>query len=349
MISIRNLRVRVGGFQLQDINIDVQSGEYFIVLGPTGAGKTLLLETIAGFHPVLQGSMWINDKEITGLTPEKRGIGIVYQDQVLFPHLSVRGNIAFGLKSLRCPKNEIMTRVNNIAQLWDITDLLPRNPSTLSGGEKQKVALARALVMEPAVLLLDEPLSALDIETKERMQRQLIDIHLRLKLTIIHVSHDFEEAVVLGSRVAVMSDGQIVQVGIPDDVLRRPNSEFVARFALSRNVFSGQAEDAGNDYAVVNIEGTRILAATCLRGAVRISIRPEDILLCREPPQSTMENVFGGTFTDVVDRGTLIHVTVRVPPDFICCATRQAFEALKLSKGSKAWVAFKASSAHAFK
>ena len=162
-----------------------------------------------------------------------------------------------------------MTRVNSIAQVWDITDLLPRNPSTLSGGEKQKVALARALVMEPAVLLLDEPLSALDIETKERMQRELIDIHRRLKLTIIHVTHDFEEAMVLGSRVAVMNDGQIVQVGIPDDVLRHPNSEFVAKFALSRNVFSGQADDAGNGYAVVNIDGTKILASTWIerRGA----------------------------------------------------------------------------------
>jgi len=249
---------------------------------------------------------------------------------------------------LRCPKTEILARVNSLARVLDITDLLPRNPSTLSGGEKQKVALARALVVEPAVLLLDEPLSALDIETKERMQRELIDIHRRLKLTIIHVTHDFEEAIVLGSRVAVMSDGQIVQVGRPDDVLHRPNSEFVARFALSRNIFSGQAEDVGNGYALVNIGGTKILAPAGLGGVVRISIRPEDILIFGEPPRSTIENMFGGTITEIVDRGTLVHVTIRVPPDFICYATRRAFESLKLSVGMSAWIAFWASDVHVF-
>ncbi len=348
MIKIDRLKVSLGKFLLHDINLDVDAGEYFIVLGPTGAGKTVLLEAIAGLHRTQEGAISINGRDVTKLEPEKRGIVIAYQDQALFPHLSVEENIAFGLKSLRYPKNEILTRVENIAQVLDITDLLLRNPSTLSGGEKQKVALARALVVEPAVLLLDEPLSALDIETKERMQRELINIHRRLKLTIIHVTHDFEEAMVLGSRVAVMNDGQILQVGIPDDVLRRPNSEFVAKFALSRNIFSGQAIDEGNGYTVIQVDGTKIMASARWGGSVRISIRPEDIIIFQERPQSAIENMFRGSITEIVNRGTLVYITVRVPPDFVCYATRRAFDSLKLSVGTSAWITFSASDVHVF-
>jgi len=234
MISIKNLKVNLGDFLLQNINLDIEPGEYFIVLGPTGAGKTVLLESIAGLYPVLEGEVWIGDKEITDLSPEKREIGIVYQDQVLFPHLSVEKNIAFGLKMRKCPKNEAKAKIDAIVEVVGISHLLRRSPATLSGGEKQKVALARALVTEPKVLLLDEPLSALDPETREKMQGELREMHRKVVVTIIHVTHDFEEAIALGHRVAVLNDGCIAQMGTPEEFLRRPSSEFVARFALSR-------------------------------------------------------------------------------------------------------------------
>jgi ABC-type Fe3+/spermidine/putrescine transport system ATPase subunit len=176
MIAIKNLKVDLGGFLLQNISLDIEPGEYFIVLGPTGAGKTVLLESIAGLYPVLDGEVWIGDKKITGLSPEKREIGIVYQDQGLFPHLSVERNIAFGLKMRKCPKNEAKAKIDAIVDVVGVSHLLKRSPITLSGGEKQKVALARALVTEPKVLLLDEPLSALDPETRERMQEELREI-----------------------------------------------------------------------------------------------------------------------------------------------------------------------------
>ena len=348
MISINGLNVDLGSFMLRNITLDIETGEYFIILGPTGAGKTVLLEAIAGLYPILEGTVSVNGRDISRLNPEKRGICIVYQDQVLFPHLSVKENIAFGLKSMKCPKSEVKPRVDAMADLLGITHLLQRNTTTLSGGEKQKVALARALVTEPAVLLLDEPLSAMDPETREGMQRELADIHRRLKVTFIHVTHDFEEAVALGHRVAVLNEGRIVQVGKPEDVLRQPNSEFVARFALSRNIFAGEVSNANNGHALVDIGSVELMAVTDLRGKIHLSLRPEDIFISREPLASTARNSFEGTVTDIVDKGVVAYVTVSVPPDFVCLVTRQALDELNLRKGVKVWATFKASAIHVF-
>ncbi len=348
MIIIENLKVNLGEFLLRDINLDIRQGEYFIILGPTGAGKTVLLEAIAGLHPVLEGKIWIGDREITRLNPEKRGIGIVYQDQALFPHLSVEGNIAFGLKMRKCPKDEIKAKLNAMAEIVGISHLLKRSPLTLSGGEKQKVALARALVTEPRVLLLDEPLSALDPETKERMQGELREVHRRVKVTIIHVTHDFEEAIALGHRVAVLNDGCIAQIGTPEEFLRRPSSEFVARFALSRNIFSGKVVGIEDSCVVIDIGGTKLKATTETKGEVRLSLRPEDILISLEPLQSTARNCFQGVVSEIADRGSVIYITVTLPPDFISIITRQAFDELELRKGVRVWITFKASAIHVF-
>ena len=348
MIAIKNLKVDLGDFLLQDINLDIESGEYFIILGPTGAGKTVLLEAIAGLHPVLEGRIWIDGREISRQSAEKRGIGIVYQDQVLFPHLTVEDNIAFGLKLRKCPRGEIKAKVDYMAEIVEIPHLLQRSPAMLSGGEKQKVAMARALVIEPEVLLLDEPMSALDPETRERMQGELREMHRRVKVTIIHVTHDFEEAVALGHRVAVLNDGEIVQIGSPEDFLRHPSSEFVARFALSRNIFNGKIGDTEDGCTFVDIGGVRVMAITELRGEVRLSLRPEDILISKEPFQSTARNSFQGAITDIADRGSIVYITVNVPPDFMCLITRQAFEELGLRKGMRIWITFKASAIHVF-
>jgi molybdopterin-binding protein len=348
MIAVKNLKVNLGGFFLQNINLDIRPGEYFIVLGPTGAGKTVLLEAIAGLHPVLEGEVWITNREITYLSPEKRGIGIVYQDQVLFPHLSVERNIAFGLKMRKCPRAEAKAQIEAISEVMGISHLLKRNPVTLSGGEKQKVALARALVTDPKVLLLDEPLSALDPETREKMQAELRDIHRKVGVTVIHVTHDFEEAIALAHRVAVLSDGHIAQVGTPEEFLRQPSSEFVARFALSRNIFSGTVVAAENGCALIDIGGPKLRATTEVRGEVRLSLRPEDILLSKEPLQSTARNCFLGVVTDIADRGSVSYVTVNLPPDLVCIITRQALDELELRKGVEVWTTFKASAIHVF-
>jgi len=398
MIAIKNLKVNLGDFMLQDINLNIKPGEYFIILGPTGAGKTVLLEAIAGLYPILEGEIWSDGREITRLKPEKRGISIVYQDQVLFPHFSVEKNIAFGLKMRKCPKQEIKPRIEKAVELVGITHLLQRRPTTLSGGEKQRVALARALVTEPEVLLLDEPLSALDPETKERLQQELADIHCRIsisnkkKMTILQVTHDFEEAVALGHRVAVLNNGRIAQVGTPEEVLRQPQSEFVAHFALSRNIFRGYSERRGEvnphpiplpsrerelkelpieggECSFIDIGGTKLVAVTEKKGDVRLSLRPEDILLSQEPLQSTARNSFQGTVTQIINRGIVLYVTVNVPSqceeysgrslelgqstrieghDFTCLITRQSLEELELRKGVRVWLTFKASAVHVF-
>ncbi len=240
MIQIKNLYVDLKDFRLQDINLSVSEGEYFIVLGPTGAGKTVLLESIAGLYPIKSGEIWLRGKEVTRLEPEKRGISIVYQDHALFPHLSVKDNIVFGLKLHKQTKQEAEAALDWVAGLLDVSHLLNRKPDTLSGGEQQKVALARALSIKPEVLLLDEPLSALDPETREGVQKELRQLHNRLKVTTIHVTHDFEEAIALGDHIAVLGEGCIKQVGTPEQIFRQPNSEFIARFAMARNIFAGE-------------------------------------------------------------------------------------------------------------
>ncbi|TET40089.1 MAG: ABC transporter ATP-binding protein [Dehalococcoidia bacterium] len=348
MIEIKNLSVDLGTFLLQDINLKIERGEYFIILGPTGAGKTILLESIAGLHPIKSGEIWLNGSEVTNLEPERRGIGFVYQDYALFPHLSVKGNLLFGLKQKRRSKGEMQLIVEWVTGLLGVSHLLERNPSTLSGGERQKVALARALSISPQVLLLDEPLSALDPHAREGVQQELRQIHHRLKATIVHVTHDFEEAIALGDRIAVLGEGRILQVGTPEQIFRQPNSEFVARFSMSRNIFAGEVRDADDGHVTITIEGMKLEVVTELRGKLHASLRPEDILISRELLRSSARNCLRGTITHINDRGSTLYLTVSTPLDFICLLTRRSFEEIGLRVGEEVYTTFKASAIHVF-
>ena len=348
MIQIKNLRVDLGHFLLEDVNLTVDEGEYFVVLGPTGSGKTVLLETIAGLYPVKSGEIWLGGREVTRLEPEKRNISIVYQDHVLFPHLSVAENITFGLRLHKQPHQQVTQTLNWLSDLLGIVHLLGRSPDTLSGGERQKVALARALSIKPEVLLLDEPLSALDPESREGVQRELRQIHNQLKVTTIHVTHDFEEAVALGERIAVLGEGGIKQVGTPEQIFRQPNSEFVARFAMARNIFAGEVVERDDGNTVFRTEGTELIVVTDLRGKLHASVRPEDILISPEPLRSSARNSFCGTVTSISDKGSTLYLTVTLPPDFICLVTRRSFEEMGLAEGQEVYITFKASAVHIF-
>ncbi|MEL7568865.1 MAG: ATP-binding cassette domain-containing protein [Dehalobacterium sp.] len=237
-LQVAGLHVKAGGFDLQDITFALDKQEYLIIIGPTGCGKTMLLETLAGLRKPTSGQIILDDNNITTWPPEARGLGFAYQDSLLFPFLNVKENILFGARARRRHKEEnenILHRMERLAEAMGISHLLRRFPRSLSGGEMQRVSLARAILINPPVLLLDEPLSALDPQTRHAMRELLHEVHQSEGLGIIHVTHDFNEALQLGTKVIVMNQGKILQQGAPLDVFHQPHSFFVAGFIQSKN------------------------------------------------------------------------------------------------------------------
>ena len=352
MIELKNISVEAGEFSLEDISLKVNEGEYFVILGPTGSGKTLLLETIIGIFSLKAGRVLINGVDISNNPPEKRNIGFIYQDYMLFPHLNVSDNIKFGLKSKKPGDLEIERKLNEIVNLMEIKHLLSRNVRTLSGGEQQRTALARAIVTSPDVLLLDEPLSSLDPRTRERLQFELKKIHSEIKTTTIHVTHDFEEAISLADRIAVMNCGKIVQTGTPDEIFRKPASEFVAKFVGSENLFKGNAVKLEDGIVKVKINNIEIFASSSSdkEGEVYVSIRPEDIIIlkdackCSEPAV----NRFEGKITEISGKGVLAKITVDIGVPVTVIMTRGAYLEEKFTAGSKISIIFKAMDVHVF-
>lgn len=347
MIRIEGISKDLGEFFLKDVSLEIDGGDYFMVLGPTGAGKTILLETIAGIYRPDRGRIFLNGREITGLPPRDRHIGMVYQDYMLFPHLTVEKNIAFGLRPKRISRSEAGKKAGDLAELLGISHLMHRYPGTLSGGEQQRIAIARALIVEPEVLLLDEPLSALDAETKGRLREELSKLHSLTQVTIVHVTHSFDEAFLLGNQMAIMSKGEIVQVGEPVEVFGKPNSRFVAEFLGIGNLFKGESVTE-NGLSVITIDGTRIVSAVPKPGPVHVSIRPENILVSLKPIESSARNSFTGTIQKILDGGTIIKITVGVGIPVIAAITRRSLNDMNLRKGMRVHLTFKATDVHVF-
>ncbi len=347
MIRIKNLSKKVGKFSLKEITLDIEDNEYFIILGPTGSGKTLLLECMAGLKRANDGEIWIDRINATEFPPEERNMGFVYQDYLLFPNMNVEGNIRFGLKLKNFSGNEVNEKIKKISELLQISHLLDRDPKTLSGGEQQRVALARALVIEPRALLLDEPLSALDPEVRGILQEELRRIHNKLKTTTIHVTHNFEEAISLADRIAVMNNGEIIQVGKPEEIFRKPKSEFVANFVGVENIFNGISQ-IEEDIAKIKINNVQIYAITQKTGNVRISIRPEEITLSKTMFGSSARNTFRGKIHEISNRGQLIRLIVDIGIPLSVLITRGSYEGMRLSPNANVYVSFKASGVHVF-
>ncbi|MCX7597917.1 MAG: ATP-binding cassette domain-containing protein [Armatimonadetes bacterium] len=337
MIEIRDIHKRLGDFSLRGVSVAIQEREYFVILGPTGAGKTVLLECIAGLHPVDHGQVFINGVDVTDFPPERRRISYVPQDYVLFPHLSVYENIAFSLRLLRWPADRIEARVTELTDLLRISHLLHRAPRTLSGGEQQRTALARALAPQPTALLLDEPLSALDETTRIAVGEELKTLPERFGTTLVHVCHDFEEALRLATRIGIIYQGLLVQVGTPEEVFTRPNCRFVAEFTRVRNLLPvEQWEKTAHGVLCQIAGGPRLLAAEApaWNGPVIATIRPENVVI--KPGSQGDASSFSATVTDIEVIGGAADVVLGVGELRLhALMTRQSIGQAALQVGSQ--------------
>ncbi|MDQ7779926.1 MAG: ATP-binding cassette domain-containing protein [Planctomycetota bacterium] len=262
MIELRGLSFSGGSFRLDNISLSVRAGEYFVVLGPTGAGKTMLIECIAGLHKNPPGSVLIDGKDVSARTPEERGLGYVPQDYALFPFLSVQDNIRFPLNIRGRRDSEAMKAFDEVVEQLQIGALLDRDIQNLSGGERQRVALARALVIRPRLLLLDEPYSALHTELRQRLWAEMKIMHSKLGTTVIHVTHDLDEAFALGERAAVIMNGRLEQTGTRYEIFRKPSTREVATFLGVMSILSGEVArvDSGLGCMILRAAGHEFLA-----------------------------------------------------------------------------------------
>lgn len=352
------LTKRLGGFQLQGVSFELATGDYGVLLGPTGCGKTVLLETLVGINRPEAGEVWLDGQDVTRLPPERRGIGFVYQRSMLFPHLPVRANIAYGLRYHGVPRRERARRVERVAELLGVSALLTRDTAALSGGEMQKVALARALAIEPRVLLLDEPLAALDPLAKEALRTEIAALHRQLGTTIVHVTHDQEEARVLGHTLGVLRGGRLLQFGPRDDVFDRPASPFVARFVGTENVFEGLAAREGDGVRVALGCGS-VLARGGLAGHVGLCVRPERISIAHAggrgvPPlphgqSACAANRVEGAVEAISDRGPVVRYEVATAGErFVALQTKRDYAASGLAIGQPVALSFEPEDVHVF-
>ncbi|MGD9009122.1 MAG: ABC transporter ATP-binding protein [Desulfobacteraceae bacterium] len=307
MIRIENLCVGLPDFSLDDISLHVAAGEFFVLLGPTGAGKTVLLDSVAGLLPVENGRIRLAGRDVTHLSPEKRGVGIVYQDSALFPHLTVKDNIQYGLRYQKNSTGGQTTKLDQLVDALGIGHLLHRNVTTLSGGEKQRVALARALIVEPALLLLDEPLSALDPNFREEIREILKELHRNTGVTVLMVTHDFAEARYLAQHIAVINNGCIEQTGSVDAIFLKPATPFTAHFVGMHNLYEATID---TNRAVIG--GHRFELGDKAHADHRfLAFRPEDVKLHHTGKLNGQSNALAGKVCRMAHQGVLGEVTVR--------------------------------------
>ncbi|NEQ51286.1 MAG: ABC transporter ATP-binding protein [Leptolyngbya sp. SIO3F4] len=303
---------------VQGLNLKIRQGEFFSILGPSGCGKTTTLRMIAGFETPTSGELTIQGQSMQGIPPHRRSVNTVFQSYALFNHMQVWNNVAFGLKIRKIPKIDLRQRVGEALKLVQMEDFAKRYPNQLSGGQRQRVALARALVNRPAVMLLDEPLGALDLKLRKQMQVELSNLHQRLGITFIMVTHDQEEALSLSDRIAVMKDGRIEQIGSPSEIYEHPATAFVADFIGDTNLLSGRFL-AGQDSPTIATEsGLQIAIAPIARNDIThvdVSIRPEKLQLTPKTetqPINHHHNCYPGEIKHTLYTGPHIHCIIEL-------------------------------------
>ena len=297
---------------VKDLNLDIAEGEFITMLGPSGSGKTTCLMMLAGFETPTNGEIYLDKKPISNIPPHKRGIGMVFQNYALFPHMTVYENLAFPLRVRKMSKEDIDKKVDKALSMVSLSGFENRMPGQLSGGQQQRVAVARALVFDPAVVLMDEPLGALDKNLRESMQYEIKHIHESIGVTVVYVTHDQGEALTMSNRIAVFNDGKVQQLSSPDKLYEEPVNSFVAEFIGENNRFSGQVTDVSKDKCKVKLDdGSEILAnpITVKSNGDKtiVSLRPERALI---NTKDNMENNFKGKIEEIIYHGD--HTRVRL-------------------------------------
>lgn len=331
---------------LHNINLSVREGEFLTLLGPSGCGKTTLLRLISGFEEPTQGTLLIDNKEVTGLPPAERHVHTVFQSYALFPHLTVFENVAFGLRCQKVPAAEIKERVMDSLMRVKLEKLAERKPHQLSGGQQQRVAIARAAVNRPRVLLLDEPLSSLDYRLRKAMQIELKQLQRTLGITFIFVTHDQEEALSMSDRIVVMQEGQIEQIGTPREVYEEPSNLNVAKFIGETNLFTGEvlSNDGGKQLTISLLGKTRQAKSNRsfkVGEKVSVLIRPEDVRVWGQPEVTDSSEMLAGTVHEVIYKGTTVDLMVRLSNNSLIAATEffdEDDDRLEYKIGEQVWV-----------
>ncbi|MDP3895514.1 MAG: ABC transporter ATP-binding protein [Mesorhizobium sp.] len=340
-LSIKNVRKSFGATTVvQDFNLDVNHGEFVSFLGPSGCGKTTMLRIVAGFEEPTSGRIIIGGKDVTALRPNQRNIGMVFQSYALFPNMTVGQNVGFGLRVAGMPKAEQAKRIDEMLRLIKLPDLASRYPYQLSGGQQQRVALARAMAGKPQVLLLDEPLSALDAKVRVSLREEIRAIQKALGITTIFVTHDQEEAMSMSDRIVVMNGGRAEQVGTPFEIYNRPATRFVANFVGTLNVLEGKVTNPGT--GAVEIEGSGVILGRQIEGAkvgdpISLALRPESVSLGSQPGRPAELDC---TIHSVNFLGSVIRIRANVGSNFVSLDTFNNASAPPPAAGDKAKISF---------
>ncbi len=357
MIEAAGLCARIGAFALSDVTFTVPRGSYGVVIGPAGSGKTTLLETIAGIIRPIGGTLRLDGRDASGVPPEQRNLGLVYQHAFLFPHLSVSANVAYGVTDPAVTA-EFMARL-------EIADLGGRDVASLSGGERQLVALARTLARRPSILLLDEPFGALDPRRRARTRREVRALHRELGFTVLQVTHDFTEAGLLGDVAILLDKGRVLQTGAPDGVFRHPASPYIAEFLGAENVLAGSARLLGDHapdwidaepaalaegYHPVEFRSgpfTIYTVGQAPEGPCYAVIRAEEVVLSLAPQNTSARNLFRGRIIEIGTLGAFARVTVEVEGvPLVAAVTTRSAQEMHLVEGVEVWATFKAMGVH---
>ncbi|NIE68528.1 polyamine ABC transporter ATP-binding protein [Burkholderia sp. Ax-1719] len=340
-VRIENVVKKFGdSTAVNNVSLNIAKNELFALLGSSGCGKSTLLRMLAGLETATSGKIYVDGEDLASLPPYRRPVNMMFQSYALFPHMSVETNVAFGLKQEGVPKNEIKERVADALNLVQMSRYAKRKPHQLSGGQQQRVALARSLVKRPKLLLLDEPMSALDKKIRQKTQLELVNIIEKVDVTCVMVTHDQEEAMTMANRLAVMSEGRIVQIGSPSEVYEFPNSRFSAEFIGSTNLFEGKVVEDEPDHIFVESEDleTRMYVSHGVTGPlgmpVGISVRPERVRVTREKP-GTANNWARGVVTDVAYMGSYSLYHVRLPGGKVVVSNLSSSHLM--NEGTPAW------------